>query len=226
MPGNMNKIKNAHKGETCVLVACGPSLDDVPMDFLKSHITFGVNRCYLKGVPKGQNPNPDNIVFSPRYYVAHELLVRCYIRDLYWLKCQEYFLYHRLANEIGGAIPLRYTDVPAGFYGEDPSRQIYHGRTVTNIALQIIYYMGLETVLIVGLDHTGDVHFHPAYERHRPLGFGIMKWDKEHVHIVDTAFQMCRDAYEADGRRIINLTPGSKCDVFEKQDLELWLTHT
>ena len=226
MPGSMKNVKNIHRGDTCVLVACGPSLFDVPMEFLKNNITVGVNRCYLKGLHPKATPTPDNIKFMPNFYVAHELLVRCYVHNLKWLRCQEFFLYHRLCKEVGGSIPLRYTDVPAGFYGEDPTREIYHGRTVTNIALQLIYYMGFETVLIVGLDHTGDVHFHPAYERHRPMGFGIMEWNEEHVHIVDTAFQMCRDAYEADGRRIINLTPGSKCDVFEKQDLELWLTHT
>lgn len=223
MPGKMKRMKDRHKGETCVLVACGPSLFDVPLEFLKSHLTVGVNRCYLKDIPPEQTPTPTNIKFMPYYYVAHELLVRCYLRDLKWLRCQEFFLYHELAHEIGGAIPINYTGIPAGFYGEDPCKGLYHGRTVTNVALQIIYYMGFETALIVGLDHTGDVHFHPFYERHRPMGFGIMDWNEEHIHIVDTAFQMCRDAYEADGRRIINLTPGSKCDVFEREDLEKWM---
>ena len=226
MPGTMRNVKNLHKGDTCVLVVCGPSLFDVPMEFLKNNITVGVNRCYLKGLHPNAMPQPDNIKFWPDYYVAHELLARCYIHEVKWLHCRENFLYHRLVTEIGGSIPLRYTGVPAGFYGEDPTKSIYHGRTVTNIALQLIYYMGFETVLIVGLDHTGDVHFHPTYERHRPLGFGILEWAEKHIKIVETAYQMCRDAYEADGRRIINLTPGSKCDVFEKQDLELWLTHT
>jgi len=62
-------------------------------------------------------------------------------------------------------------------------------------------------------------HFHPAYDQWGAKR--TYKWNKKGV---ESGFQLARDEYEADGRRIINLTPDSKCDVFEKQELNKWLT--
>ena len=93
--------------------------------------------------------------------------------------------------------------------------------TVIFTCLLIAHIMGFETVLLVGLDHTGSTtHFHPAYNQ-----WGAKRtylWDKEGA---DSSFQITRDEYEKSGRRIINLTPGSKCTIFEKEDIGLWQTH-
>jgi hypothetical protein len=37
---------------------------------------------------------------------------------------------------------------------------------------------------------------------------------------MEQAYKLARAAYEADGRRIINLTPDSALDVFEKASLD------
>ena len=92
------------------------------------------------------------------------------------------------------------------------------GGSVIVSCLKIAHLMGFETVLVVGLDHTGDgTHFHPAYDQ-----WVAKRTYRQDIPKVDMSFKVCRDEYEASGRRIINLTPGSKCTVFEKEELSKW----
>jgi len=203
-------VKDRHKGETCIAIANGPSLKDVPNEFLESYVTFGVNKIWLKK-------------FTPTYYVAADPIMGQYFRWMTDMKCQEYFLLPALCKHQAGTRPVNLVKKDEGLvFSYDPLRWISTGNgTVMFSVLHYAYLMGFSTVLLVGLDHTGCVHFHPSYEQYGMSGW-IYHWNPE---LVDRGFQVCRDAYEADGRRIINLTPDSKCDVFEKQDIELWQTH-
>ena len=203
-------MKDRHKGETCIAIACGPSLKDVPNEFLESYVTFGVNKIWLKK-------------FSPTYYVATDPMMGQYARKMRDMKCREYFLLSRFCRNFGGARPIRMVNKDEGVvFSYDPLSWIStRNGTVMFSALHFAYLMGFSTVLMVGLDHSGNKHFHPSYGTYVMAG-RVYYWRPERV---DVAYQVCRDAYEADGRRIINLTPGSKTDVFEKQDIELWQTH-
>ena len=204
-------MKDSHKGETCIAIANGPSLADVPNEFLESYPTFGVNKIWLKD-------------FSPTYYAATDPIMSQYVRKMTDMRCREYFVLDRMFKHQAGLKRIRFVVKDEGVvFSYDPLKWISNGNgTVMFTVLHIAYLMGFTTVLLVGLDHSGNVHFHPSY----PL-FGMTgrqyHWDPKRV---DFGFQVCLDAYEADGRRIINLTPGSLCDVFEKQEMELWQTHT
>jgi len=199
-------VRDRHKGETCIVIANGPSLKDVPNEFLESYITFGANKIWLKE-------------FVPTYYVATDNWMNQYTRQMREMRCREYFIGPTFHQHVGGAkvtdVVLR--DTPESQW-QKPGVQNW---TVIFTCLKIAHVMGFETVLLVGLDHTGSMtHFHPAYNQ-----WGAKRtylWNKEGA---DNSFQIARDKYEESGSRIINLTPDSKCDIFEKQDIELWQTH-
>ena len=201
-------MKDRHKGETCVITGMGPSFADVPNEFLKSYVTFGVNKIWLKE-------------FTPTYYAATDPWMNPYTRQMDEMHCRDYFLLPSFANRVGGSTLVIYDiDAPEEF-SNDPREGMPKGYgTVIYFALRFAYLMGFTTVLLVGLDHTGDEHFHPAYDVWGAKR--TYKWNKKGV---ERGFQLARDEYEADGRRIINLTPGSKCDVFEKEDIRQWQTH-
>jgi len=100
------------------------------------------------------------------------------------------------------------------------------GYTQTYVNLQIAYWIGFRTVLLIGIDHdygSEDRHFYKDSEidEYYPLP------DDERVATItagaDEVYRLAREAYEADGRRIINLTPNSKTDVFEFGDIEGWM---
>jgi hypothetical protein len=101
------------------------------------------------------------------------------------------------------------------------------GASVTFAALQIAYYMGFQQVILVGLDHKYSEagtpnqtetrtdardasHFHPDYF---PKG---IQWQLPDLIRSEYDFQIARDAFEKDGREILDATVGGYCPIFKK----------
>ena len=64
MRGDMwQELDGKHKGETGLIIGNGPSLKDVPIEFLHKYPTFGTNRIYLMDG------------FEPTYYASVNPLV-------------------------------------------------------------------------------------------------------------------------------------------------------
>jgi hypothetical protein len=112
-------------------------------------------------------------------------------------------------------------------FQRDLTRPVVVGGTVTFVALQIAFYMGFRTVILVGLDHkyadkgppsgtetrAADLdssHFHPQYF---PRG---IKWQLPDLRRSEIDFGIARRVYEDDGREILDATPGGACQVFKK----------
>ena len=185
-----------------MITGMGPSLADVPNEFLGSYITFGVNKIWLKE-------------FSPMYYVATDPWMNSYTKQMKEMHCRDYFLKESFCKDLPGAVS------PESVLRNTPEGLWDGGETVLFPCLQIAHLMGFEIVLLVGLDHTGDgTHFHPDYDV-----WGGKRTYQQDITTVDKCFQVAREKYDAGGRRIINLTPESKCAVFEKEDIGLWQTH-
>ncbi|HTX92070.1 MAG TPA: hypothetical protein VMC09_12725, partial [Anaerolineales bacterium] len=120
----------------------------------------------------------------------------------------------------------------------DVTRPIYGGGTVTFAALQLAYYMGFETVILIGVDHNfvdrgtpnttvlrtsdrDENHFHPDYF---PAG---SKWQLPDLRRSEIAYEIARQAYERSGRQILDATVDGHCQVFEKVEFEsLFSTRT
>ena len=217
----MKELRDTHKGETCLVVGNGPSLKKIPKDFLKKYPTFGTNRCYLS--PHG---------FLPRFYVAvNPLVVEQYLGEILQLDVEEMFLPASLQIAGGSAHYLKSIYGPP-FFSRDASEGIHEGWTVTYVCLQIAYYMGFSTVLLVGVDHRYEYqgmpneeqiavgpdpnHFSPDYFT------GGVKWNLPDLEMSEVSYRLAREAFEKDGRRIVNLTPGTALDVFEKQNWRKW----
>jgi hypothetical protein len=138
----------------------------------------------------------------------------------------EFYTRHILTD----AIPLVSSAIPG--FSREPDRWIYEGHTVTYVSLQIAYYMGFRTVLLVGVDHKYDYegmpnqekraegkdvnHFHPDY-----FADGT-RWHNPDLFRSRLSYQMAKTVYEIDGRRIVNLTPESELQVFETGDIGEW----
>ena len=130
------------------------------------------------------------------------------------LECEK-FIPSQYCEIVRNAHPLR--SIQDEVFSEAPP-DVYEGYTVTYVALQIAYWLGFETVLIVGLDHKyraqgADAdHFSEKYnvseERYYPPRF-----DK-----VEAAYRIADNFYRAHGRRIVNISPGTACDIFSRED--------
>jgi hypothetical protein len=209
---HFNNLHNKHVGETCIVVGNGPSLRNVPDEFLCTYPTFGTNRIYLR--------------FTPDYYVAINPLVIDNNRDeIDLLMCPRFI---RGGMGLGGYQLQRSSIAPFSF---EPLKWVHEGWTVTYVCLQLAYWMGFTTVLLVGVDHRYTFNGKPNEKRRMegddpnhfdPDYFRGQEWNNPDLARSEDYYEIARDVYAQAGRRIVNLTEGSALDVFEKGTIAEW----
>lgn len=219
----MNQFRNLHKGETCVIIGNGPSLDKTPLYKLGGrYVTLGSNQIYRKP-------------FTPTYYsiIDREMMKAC-------LPLPDDFTPRAKFIRAEACIPDNnpiYPIIVNGF-SVDISNFVVMGGTVTYALLQIAFYMGFGTVLLVGVDHhypkssqygrrvftaQGDDpdHFKPADGQ--PYFVPGKSYNPPELSGVEHYYKIAQDLYTQAGRKIINLTIGTRLRVFERDDLKNWI---
>lgn len=228
----IRNFKDIHKGQRCFIVANGPSLRRTNLDRLSNEVSFGLNRIYLQFPETG---------YRPTYYAAmNELVLEQFSGEISGLKLPRFLNWNRRSLFDTGdrsIIYLKSRMVIRDSFQHDLTRPLVVGGTVTFVALQLAYYMGFHTVILVGLDHQynekgapsgtetrtaerDESHFHPGYF---PKG---IKWQLPDLVRSEVDFQIARDAFEADGRVILDATIGGKCPVFNKVDFSSLFAET
>lgn len=214
-------LKDRHRGARCVLVANGPSLNRMELSFLRRETVIGMNKIHL-GFRKFH--------FYPRYYVAiNAQVLQQSAAEIAALNCVK-FIGSRGGRFIGeNALTYQVnTDTPPQRFCRDIAQGVHEGWTVTYAALQIAHFLGFAEVIIIGLDHRyafdgapnqthrldgpDPNHFSPDY-----FGNG-QAWQNPDLAHSEESYRIARDAFEADGRRIIDATLDGACTVFEKAD--------
>lgn len=209
----ISKFFNTHRGEVCVIIGNGPSLKHVPNSWLDKYPTFGANRIYRK--------------YTPTFYVCtNPLVIQQNKKEIEKLECEKFIREGMLrdVHDIKLEGVRRFSYVPYSF--------LYEGYTVTFVSLQLAYYFGFTTVLLVGIDHDyifkgkpneksymaddDPNHFDPGY-------FRGQYWNNPDLARSEESYKLALSAYQDDGRKIINLTHGTKLDVFEKDSFENWI---
>jgi hypothetical protein len=214
-------LKNRHHEERVVLVANGPSLNHMSLDFLSREIVIGMNKIFL-GFKKFR--------FYPRYYVAvNQKVIEQSAEHIKAMNCVKFI--SRRGEDLIPQDALTYhvdTYKPTTRFCHDISRGVHEGWTVTYAALQIAFYLGCKEVVIIGMDHRYEYsgapneakcldgpdpnHFDPDY-----FGGG-QTWDNPDLVHSEESYRIARDEYEKDGRRIIDATLDGACNIFEKAD--------
>lgn len=222
--------KNIHRGSTCVVIGNGPSLDETPLEELAGRYrTFGANKIYDSLV------HPD---FVPDFWtcVDTDMLHDC----LPWMLENEYPAVKFVPREFAfpGANILNVTiGKPVS---ADAAEYVALGGTVTVVNLQLAYYMGFSTVLLVGVDHRypkrgsdgapgtkfigdGDDPGHFKSKTGAYFSKGRIYNRPELDATGAISYPAARKLFEKDGRKIVNLTPGTALEAFEKGDFKAWM---
>jgi hypothetical protein len=203
---------------TCLVIGNGPSLSDIPVQFLRKYQSFGSNRIYLL---------PD---FTPDYYACvNPLVISQFSDEIAAMPARAKYIAGDYIDMVPGSIPL--WSIGASVFSHAPLQFVYEGHTVTYVLLQLAYYMGYTRVGLVGVDHyyryngapnqenIADAidpnHFDPGY-------FSNVKWNNPDLARSEAAYRLAKATFEADGRRVVNITPGSQLDVFDKEDWKSW----
>ena len=232
-------LKDKWKGEKCIIIGNGPSLNKIDFDLLKDKYTFGVNGIFYKS---------DELKdFKPYFYTVEDTAVMKdnlqRIND-YDLSQYKFFpsIYKKMVKNRKNTMFL---NMNRGFYDKrntffefprfspDISERIYCGQSVTIMNLQLAFYFGFSEVYLIGMDFSYEVqksaiidehriisqeddinHFHPDY-------FGKGKvWHDPKLECVMKSYNLCKTIYEMHGRKIYNSTVGGKLELFERKPLE------
>lgn len=214
-------FKDRHRGQRCVIIGNGPSLNKMDLSFLEHEITFGMNRIYFLF---------DKWKFRPTYYASvNPLVLEQSAEEILKISAPKF-----LSNKGIPFFPYPPDDVmfikslPKWYFSRDPREGLCEGWTVTFFAMQLAYFMGFSEVILIGVDHhfatQGDPnkevvsegadpnHFHPDY-----FGKGI-RWHLPDLERSEGSYKMAKAAFETEGRRIIDATVDGKLTVFPKAD--------
>lgn len=215
----IRKFLNIHRGERCFIIGNGPSLKNTDLHLLKNEHTFGMNRLYLAFPEMG---------FSTTYYTSmNDLVVEQCAEDISALKIPK-FLSWRAKKWItpDEQTQFIYSTYTGARFSRDVTRRVWESATVTYVALQLAYYMGFSTVILIGVDHNfitqgtpnttitsqGDDpnHFSPNY-----FGKGF-RWQLPDLDTSEIGYQLAKDAFESNNRQVLDATVGGKLAIFPK----------
>ncbi len=230
---DLKRFEGIHKGDRCVIIGNGPSLNELDLTKLRDEYTIGVNGIFYAAEEMG---------FDLTYYVVEDTAVmRDNTEAIKAYSAGHKFFPSIYRSQVGEAPNVSYFMMNRGFYAEtspsyciprfstDASQRVYSGQSVTIINLQLAYYMGFSEVALIGMDFSYTIpddakvegalitsmsddpnHFHPEY-------FGKGKvWKDPKLDRVLANYQLAKLIYEADGRRIVNATAGGKLELFDR----------
>lgn len=225
--------RDRYAGQTAVVIGNGPSLKETNLEIIRPYVTFGVNAIYLMR---------DEMGFLPTHYLVEDTFVAEDRADeINALRGSQKWFGNYLRYAIDGDedtiwynVSVKYGDFK-GFpsWSPDASRIVYCGGSVTYLAMQLAFYMGIAQLVLVGFDHhyvipddaivegntitsaSADVnHFDGSY-----FGEG-KRWHPPRTDRMEVAYIKAGKIWEAAGRRIVNATVGGQLDVFPRRSLE------
>ncbi len=215
----MAALKDKYRGERCFIIGNGPSLKNTDLSRLKDEYTFGLNRIYLMFPELG---------FKTTFLLSvNDLVIEQCAAEIQALPIPKFVSWRsRAFLKAADDLYFLYTTYTGAKFARDARGRLWEGATVTYAALQVAFFMGFEKVILIGVDHNfatkgtpnttvvsqGDDpnHFAPGY-----FGKGF-RWQLPDLETSEIAYHMAREAYEKDGRQVVDATVGGKLTVFPK----------
>jgi hypothetical protein len=216
------ELKDSQRGRRAFIIGNGPSLKQTDLGKLKDEFTFGLNRIYLKFPEMG---------FTTTYFVSvNDLVIEQCAQEICALPMPKFLSWHAHRYFQPGPLPATflYTTYDNPSFARDVSRRVWESATVTYVALQLAFHLGFSQVILVGVDHYSNVpgranttiisqgddpnHFDPSY-----FGKGF-RWQLPDFEMSEMGYALARQAYEADGRQVLDATIGGRLTIFPKVD--------
>jgi hypothetical protein len=215
----LDDLYNTFVGKRCFIIGNGPSLNKTNLQKLKSEYTIGLNRIYL---------NFENMGFQTTYLcVTNPNVIRQFAQDIEPINSIK-FLRYQSRYYIRNKWNVFFMEHAGShdFFKDLREFKWCEGCTVTYCAMQVAFFMGFETVILVGVDHrftnagsphqlvtaeSKDLnHFHPEY-----FGKGV-KWQYPDLAGSEVSYRVAKTVYEEHGRIILDATVGGSLEVFKK----------
>ena len=198
----------------------------VDLELLSGEFAFGLNRIYLSF---------NDYSFRPSFLVAiNQLVLEQFSTDLANLDLPKILNWNSRKYFPSTDENTMFLSLSLGIrdrFSYDLLKPISSGGTVTFVAMQLAYWMGFSEVVLLGVDHNfvdqgvpnqteirkseiDPNHFAPDYF---PKG---TKWQLPDLFRSEIAYRLAKEAFEEDGRVILDATENGKLDIFPKVSLE------
>lgn len=225
--GLLRRWRGARAGQRAVICCNGPSLNRVDFEALAAAEVFciGLNKinllfertCWRPGAICASNLNV--IEQNAGFYNETGIPLFLDSGGRRWVRPRTNvaFLHYLHVNR----------------FAEDVSMSYVQGSTVTYMALQVAFHLGIREVALVGCDHsfatkgpahqavkageTDPNHFDPRYFS------GGVKWDLPDLIGSEYFYALAERHYRNAGRRIWNCTEGGKLELYERKPLAEFL---
>lgn len=225
-------LKDSHKGEKCIVIGNGPSLEVEDLDMIheKKIPTFATNRVFKIF---------DKTEWRPTYYVSEDILLMRDAQEIISnMPVKGRFIPINLKWYEGVDIPnadyfyIEYQEPMKETFGlsVDIPHSIRCRGTVTTTCLQLAIYMGFSEIYLIGVDHNfakmfdknGNVVIDNTIKNHFVDDYDKGIFDQG-FH-VDEATEAYMDVERLSRKlktfRIFNATRGGKLEVYERIDLD------
>lgn len=214
--------RDRYEGERCFIVGNGPSLRNTDLSKLDGEFTFGMNRIYLAF---------EEYDFKTSCLVSvNDLVLEQCHQDLAALGLPKFVTWRsRRFFSAGPDLMFLDTDytLPEEFNG-DATGRLFEGFTVTYVCLQLAFFMGFTEAILIGVDHNfvtkGPANTTVTSEGDDPNHFSVkyfgkgFRWQLPDLEGSERAYRMAREAFEDDGRHVLDATVGGKLKIFPKVD--------
>ena len=237
----IQKLKNKHYGRRCFIVGNGPSLRLDDLEKLNEEITIASNRIYVAFKEISWRPTYYTVsdhIYAENY--AEEIMALNLIKFLpYFLR--RYFKKINVANsgELIYFNPLRNSfrrngDIE-GRFSSNALRGLYAGINVTNVNLQLAYYLGCNPIYLIGIDGTYKIsqktrfhplhkevivsegensHFHPDYRKRGET------YQRPSLSVVEAGYRVSKDFLNTQGIKVYNASRSTIIKAFERVNLD------
>ena len=212
-------MQNKYVGYRCIVIGNGPSLRKMDLSILKDEYTFGLNRIYLLF---------DELGFETSFFVSiNKLVLQQFAEDIKKIQALKFLNWASRSDYPVDEKTVLLSAKP----GFKVDGDIIHGYfadtfTVTNVALELAYFLGFSEVILIGVDHSfiqkgtanravvaqkEDLnHFSKDY-----FGPGVV-WQLPDIDNIESGFQETKVLYHRNGRNIVDATVNGKLQVFDK----------
>jgi glycosyltransferase involved in cell wall biosynthesis/predicted O-methyltransferase YrrM len=209
--------------DTCVIVCNGPSLNKVDLELLDGHDVIVCNNIFLN----------EDIIRRAKYYTVVNYLVAeqsaPFINRLSDIKKIIPWWMGYCINDNRNTYFVDALGRPE--FSTDIFANISWRHTVTFYNMQLAYGLGYKKVILVGCDHSyqqsneakeADIidqekddnnHFDPRY-------FKGQQWQAADVDMMERMYELAKEAFDADGRSIVNCTDGGFLELFPRGNLK------
>ncbi|XOV72645.1 MAG: 6-hydroxymethylpterin diphosphokinase MptE-like protein [Verrucomicrobiota bacterium] len=233
------KLFRKFKGNRCVIIGNGPSLNECDLKLLENEFTFGVNGIFYKTKECGFRPTfytvedshvmRDNLKEIISFEAPYKFFPTNYLKYFRGQKCDNLYFF----NMNRGFYEVAGDNYEKPYISTDCSEVVYCGQSVTIINLQLALYMGFSQIYLIGMDFDYEIpasaivegqditstdydvnHFHPDY-----FGKG-KKWHDPKLHNVLKSYKHIQDVANKMDVKIFNATKGGKLEVFERVNYE------